>query len=145
MPKIKLTKGELKKQRDALKQYQREWDEDKKAFREKPRHDWTSHPADAFRMLAVAWQHEAPKAKTQEPMRGITVGANTATLDELWRTAPKSSAAIAKIVKDPQFGEQLKGLGLEIVGSDRAELDKFRAGQRKSITEIVKISGVDVK
>jgi tripartite-type tricarboxylate transporter receptor subunit TctC len=57
----------------------------------------------------------------------------------------KSSGAIAKIVKDPQFGEQLKGLGLEIVGSERAELDKFRAGQRKSITEIVKISGVDVK
>jgi tripartite-type tricarboxylate transporter receptor subunit TctC len=57
----------------------------------------------------------------------------------------KASAAISKIVKDPQFGEQLKGLGLEIVGSDRAELDKFRADQRKSITEIVKISGVDVK
>jgi tripartite-type tricarboxylate transporter receptor subunit TctC len=57
----------------------------------------------------------------------------------------KASAAISKIVKDPQFGEQLKGLGLEIVGSDRAELDKFRAEQRKSITEIVKISGVDVK
>jgi tripartite-type tricarboxylate transporter receptor subunit TctC len=57
----------------------------------------------------------------------------------------KASAEIARIVKDPQFGEQLKGLGLEIVGSDRAELDKFRAGQRKSITEIVKISGVDTK
>lgn len=27
----------------ALKQYQREYDEDKKAFRDKPRHDWTSH------------------------------------------------------------------------------------------------------
>jgi tripartite-type tricarboxylate transporter receptor subunit TctC len=57
----------------------------------------------------------------------------------------KASAEISRIVKDPQFGEQLKGLGLEIVGSDRAELDKFRAGQRKSITEIVKISGVDTK
>lgn len=28
---------------DALKQYQREYDEDKKCFRDKPRHDWTSH------------------------------------------------------------------------------------------------------
>lgn len=46
---------------EALRQYQREWDEDKKVFREKPRHDWTSHPSDAFRMLAVAWQKEAPK------------------------------------------------------------------------------------
>ena len=57
----------------------------------------------------------------------------------------KASAEISKIVRDPQFGEQLKGLGLEIVGSNRAELDKFRAEQRKQITEIVKTSGVDVK
>jgi len=27
---------------EALRQYQREWDEDKKCFREKPRRDWTS-------------------------------------------------------------------------------------------------------
>lgn len=46
---------------EALRQYQREWDDDKKAFREKPRHDWTSHPADAFRMLAVAWREEKPR------------------------------------------------------------------------------------
>lgn len=42
----------------ALKQYQREWDDDKKMFREKPRHDWASNPADAFRMLAIAWREE---------------------------------------------------------------------------------------
>ena len=34
---------------EALRQYQREYDEDKKAFKQSPRHDWTSHPADAFR------------------------------------------------------------------------------------------------
>jgi len=39
---------------EALRQYQREYDEDKKAFRQTPRHDWTSHPADAMRMLAIA-------------------------------------------------------------------------------------------
>lgn len=43
---------------EALKQYQREWDDDKKMFRDKPRHDWTSHSADAFRMLAIAWREE---------------------------------------------------------------------------------------
>jgi hypothetical protein len=43
---------------DGLKQYQREWDDDKKMFREKPRHDWASNPADAFRMLAIAWREE---------------------------------------------------------------------------------------
>lgn len=80
---------------EALRQYQREWDEDKKAFKERPRHDWTSHPADAFRMMAVAWQHEAPKPKAPEPMRGLAVGAgNNASLDELWKTVKRSSGRI---------------------------------------------------
>lgn len=35
----------------ALKQYRREWDEDRKCFKATPYHDWTSHGADAFRML----------------------------------------------------------------------------------------------
>jgi hypothetical protein len=51
---------------DALSQYQREWDDDKKCFRDHPRHDWTSHPADAFRYLSVMWQEDAGK---KEPER----------------------------------------------------------------------------
>jgi len=43
---------------ECLRQYQREYDEDKKVFRDKPRHDWTSHGADAFRMLSIAWREE---------------------------------------------------------------------------------------
>ncbi len=57
----------------------------------------------------------------------------------------KVSAEVAKAVKEPQFGEQLKSLGLELVGSTRVELDAWRRGQRKQITEIVKAAGVDVK
>lgn len=37
---------------DALRQYQREWNDDTKTFKDKPLHDWTSHAADAFRYLA---------------------------------------------------------------------------------------------
>jgi hypothetical protein len=48
---------------ELLKQYQREWDDDKKAFRDKPRHDSTSHCADAFRMMAVAWQGKTQKTE----------------------------------------------------------------------------------
>lgn len=43
---------------DALGQYRREWDEVKRAFGVNPVHDWTSHIADAFRMLAVAVREE---------------------------------------------------------------------------------------
>jgi tripartite-type tricarboxylate transporter receptor subunit TctC len=57
----------------------------------------------------------------------------------------RASAEVAKAVRDPQFGEQLKGLGLDIVGSSRAELDEFRRSQTKQITEIVKAAGVTVK
>lgn len=38
---------------ESLRQYQREWDDKNKTFRNKPRHDWTSHAADAFRYLAM--------------------------------------------------------------------------------------------
>ena len=57
----------------------------------------------------------------------------------------KVSTEVVKAVKEPEFGEQLKGLGLEIVGNSRTEFDAFRRDQRKRITEIVKASGVDLK
>jgi len=41
----------------ALEQYRREWDDEKKAFRATHVHDWTSHPADAFRYLSLAWKN----------------------------------------------------------------------------------------
>jgi len=46
---------------EALKLYRREWDDDKKCFREQPVHDWTSHPSDGFRMLSIVWQEMAQK------------------------------------------------------------------------------------
>lgn len=45
----------------ALEQYRREWDDDKKTFRASEVHDWTSHLADAFRYLALAWREQRPK------------------------------------------------------------------------------------
>lgn len=38
---------------NGLSNYRREWDDNRKKFRDEPRHDWASHPADAFRYLAV--------------------------------------------------------------------------------------------
>ena len=79
---------------EALKQYQREWDEDKKVFRERPRHDWTSHPADAFRMLAVAWQEEGPPPPPKEAPRSIVVGANELTMEDMWKLVRKPKERI---------------------------------------------------
>jgi phage terminase large subunit len=41
---------------EALKQYQFEWDDDKKVYRNKPRHDWTSHGSDAFEIIGQVWK-----------------------------------------------------------------------------------------
>ena len=71
---------------EALRQYQREYDEDKKAFRQTPRHDWCSHPADAMRMLAVAWRAE-PTVKPPDRIKPLMVGPeNTVTLNDMWST-----------------------------------------------------------
>ena len=77
---------------ECLKQYQREYDDDKKMFRDKPRHDWTSHGADAFRMLAIAWREEEKALPLDNSVRGLSVGAeNDATLNDMWNTTPKVS------------------------------------------------------
>jgi len=38
---------------EALRQYRKDFDEKNKVFRDKPKHDWTSHPSDAMRYLAL--------------------------------------------------------------------------------------------
>lgn len=56
---------------ETLKQYQREYDEDKRCFRDKPRHDWTSHYADSFRYACLVWREEM-KPKEPEPPKWPT-------------------------------------------------------------------------
>jgi len=71
----------------ALQLYQREWDDRNQMFKESPKHDWTSDPADAFRMLALAMNPTAAKkaeklilsVKPKEQPRS-----NVYTLDALW-------------------------------------------------------------
>jgi hypothetical protein len=52
----------------ALELYHRKWDEELKTFSKEEEHDWTSHYADAFRYLALAWE-ALPVVKPPEPKR----------------------------------------------------------------------------
>ena len=80
---------------ECLRQYQREYDEDKKVFRDKPRHDWTSHGADAFRYLALTWKDEAKMVMPDDAIRGVFVGKTEVSLNELWKeTKVKTSNRI---------------------------------------------------
>jgi len=73
---------------NALEQYRREWDDTKKAFRANHVHDWTSHPADAFRYLSLAWRPPRHRIITPPPQ-----------IPGVWRIPP---------VRDyPQRGIQL--------------------------------------
>jgi tripartite-type tricarboxylate transporter receptor subunit TctC len=57
----------------------------------------------------------------------------------------KVNAEVVKAVKEPQFAEQLKSLGIDLVGNSRAEFDAFRRNETKRVGDIVKASGVDLK
>lgn len=57
----------------------------------------------------------------------------------------KVSAEVVKAAKEPQFGEQLKSLGIDIVGSTRAEFDTFRRNETKRMGDIIKAAGVTLQ
>ena len=46
---------------DALKLYRSEFDDKLQALKPRPVHDWTSHAADAFRYMAMAWKEMKPE------------------------------------------------------------------------------------
>jgi tripartite-type tricarboxylate transporter receptor subunit TctC len=52
---------------------------------------------------------------------------------------------VVKAARDAQFVERLKNLGIDPVGSTRAELDQFRAQQTKLIAGLVMVSGATVE
>ena len=70
---------------ECLRQYQREYDEDRKVFRDKPKHDWTSHGADSARMAAVAWSEEARIPQKDDSIKGLFVGQTDVSLNDLWK------------------------------------------------------------
>jgi phage terminase large subunit len=80
LPRCWFDKERCKDGIEDLRLYQREWDEDRKCFRDKPLHDHTSHSADGFRYLALVWREEHKPEKPKPKIRTI----HDATLDELW-------------------------------------------------------------
>ncbi len=81
----------------ALKSYHREFDEDKKAYADKPVHDWSSHYADAFRGFALVSERKTIRTQLTkeeilekqrvEKQQGLNYAFN---LDDLWENvAPR--------------------------------------------------------
>jgi phage terminase large subunit len=56
----------------SLRNYRKEWDDKRQAYKTKPLHDWTSHCADAMRYCAVSaelWEQQPVQALQQTRMR----------------------------------------------------------------------------
>jgi hypothetical protein len=89
LPRCWFDKDRCKAGIEALRQYEREFDEDAKAFRQSPKHNWASHPADAFRYLSIAWRQENPVAVVH-PDRPLIVGpGNQATMNDMWAASKR--------------------------------------------------------
>ena len=54
---------------DALRQYRSEFKQDAAVFNDRPLHDWTSHAADAFRYLSMAWREMRPEVEKKKTGR----------------------------------------------------------------------------
>ena len=54
---------------EALRQYRTEFDEKTRAFKDNPRHDWSSHTADAFRYLAMGWREVEEPDRPKDPIK----------------------------------------------------------------------------
>lgn len=73
---------------EACRQYQAEFDEKLRTFKDNPRHDWCSHFADSLRYLAMAYR-EIRAEPQKEPGRILQIGdqppPNQVNLEDLWR------------------------------------------------------------
>lgn len=73
---------------EALRAWSYKYDEEKKTFSSEPEHDWASHDGDGYSYGCLVMQLASPPPPSPENMRGLVVGQNTVTLEEMWKTAP---------------------------------------------------------
>lgn len=81
---------------DGLREWSFEYDEDLKTFSKEPKHDWASHPGDAF-SYGCQVMLERTKDSQPEKERRLVVGANEITMDDMWAIKEKQSRREARI------------------------------------------------
>jgi phage terminase large subunit len=83
LPRCRFDFDRCKSGLERLRQYKRVWDDDKKVFSDTPCHDWTSHTADAFRYLAMAWRELSPADRPVTMKEKLAELVRPPTLDEM--------------------------------------------------------------
>ena len=69
---------------EALRAYEREYDDTNKVFRDRPLHNWASDWADAFRMCAIAEHEEIAPEEKSTTLKALTTGQTNVTLNDMW-------------------------------------------------------------
>ncbi len=67
LPLCRFDQTRCKRGIDALRSYHRAWDDVRKVYSKNPEHDWSSHAADAFRVMAM--HRPLPKPRPRRPER----------------------------------------------------------------------------
>jgi phage terminase large subunit len=97
MPRVYFDEKRCENGIECLRQYQREWDDKLKKFKDGPLNNWAAHGADAFRYLAMAFK-EIRIEPVPERGRMLTIG-DPSTLpegvqgvrfDDLWKKRGRS-------------------------------------------------------
>lgn len=83
MPRIWFDADKCRDGIEALRQYRADFDEKTRAFKDAPKHDWTSHTADAFRYLCMAWREQVKPADPEDipEVKAIT----DYKVEEMWK------------------------------------------------------------
>jgi hypothetical protein len=88
-PRVSFNATNCEQGLDGLRAWSYEYDEEAKIFSSEPKHDWASHDGDGYSYGCLIMQQLQPPPPGPEKMRGITVGNNEVTLDELWKQTPR--------------------------------------------------------
>lgn len=83
---------------DGLRNWSFEWNEEKKTFSKEPKHDWASHPGDAFSYGAQVMRERVIEQRKILPIEGLAVGeTNKMTLNEMWKQHDRKTQRRARI------------------------------------------------
>jgi hypothetical protein len=94
IPRIEFHETNCARGLDGLRAWSYEYDEQKKIFSSDPLHDWASHDGDGFSYGCLIAQLAAPPPAPPSKAKGIVVGANEVSLNELYASQPRPSERI---------------------------------------------------
>jgi phage terminase large subunit len=121
---------------EALKAYQKKWNEKNGTFSQEAIHDWSSHSADAMRYLCFVVRDYDIKASVNKvlppilpPVPGLRVETilHSKTINKVEQTNSEASRLAAEELEDRRFQKEILLLsqGFDITEIDEWELDKL--------------------